>query len=415
MIPIVLMRSSGLDVKAWLRCVGCQSTYNIDQHDLFLCPKCCDPMEIEYDWNLIDASSVFHSAGALGVWRYRALLPIGDETPIITLIEGGTGLIRCGNLERKLGLKHLYVKNEGENPTGSFKDRGMTVGVTRAIELGVKGVICASTGNTAASMSAYAARGGLDAFVVVPKRGVAEGKLLQSLVYGAKVIMVESNFDEALRDVLEAQRKRRLYLLNSVNPYRLEGQKTLAFEIYEQTRPTLPDTIFIPVGNGGNISALWKGFRELVELGLVERPPRLVAVQAEGASPIVHAYEAGSHAIQSVQRPETIASAIKIGSPMRWKEALNAIRESHGSAVAVSDEEIRNAQALLARLEGVFVEPASAATLAGLIRLLDNKWVHGDERIVCILTGNGLKDHEAGRAIAGEPQTLTGKIEEMLP
>ncbi|MEM0322240.1 MAG: threonine synthase, partial [Thermoprotei archaeon] len=379
-----MLWASGVDVKAWFKCIGCNNTHPLEQ-DLLLCPVCGDLLEVEYDFNEIGATAIFDVSNQLYVWKYRRLLPISENSVIVSLNEGGTRLIRCVNIGRQLSLKELYVKNEGDNPTGSFKDRGMTVGVTRAVQGKAKSVICASTGNTAASMSAYAARAGLKAYVVVPESGVAKGKLLQSLVYGATVILVSENFDSALKRVLNSQGSGRAYLLNSVNPFRLEGQKTLAFEIYEQTHPTLPDKIFIPVGNGGNITALWKGFRELIELGLIERPPQIIGVQAEGASPIVRAYEVGLNQLQPVLNPTTYASAIRIGSPVRWKEALDAIRRSNGVALAVSDTQIRQAQQLLARLEGVFVEPASAASLAGLIKLYNKGEVKSDERVVCVL------------------------------
>jgi threonine synthase len=393
-------------VKAWFRCIGCNGTAPLEQ-TTFLCANCGDLLEVEYEFGEVDATPVFSFGSQLGVWKYRMLLPVTEKTVSISMGEGGTRLIRCFNTERQLSLGGLYVKTEGDNPTGSFKDRGMTVGVTKALEAKASAVICASTGNTAASMSAYAARAGLKAYVVVPESGVARGKLLQSLVYGANVVMVKDNFDGALRSVLGSERSGKAYLLNSVNPFRLEGQKTLAFEIYEQTRPALPDKVFIPVGNGGNITSLWKGFRELARLGLIDRPPRIVGVQAEGASPIVQAYEQGLDRIQPISNPTTYASAIRIGSPVRWKEALGAIRQSGGLAVAVSDMQIRQAQSLLARLEGVFVEPASAASLAGLIKLKYKGVVAGDETLLCVLTGNGLKDPDSAREIASEPTKLT--------
>lgn len=398
-------------MKSWLRCIGCGLQHPLDVG--LLCPSCGDLLEVEYELERADPARIFADGGKLCVWRYRRLLPFPESVEPITLDEGGTRLVKCHNLGRALGLDHLYVKNEGDNPTGSFKDRGMSVGVTRAVQVRAKAVVCASTGNTAASMAAYAARAGLKAYVVVPAGGVAKGKLIQALVYGAEVVEVEANFDEALRGVIGLQASG-LYLLNSVNPYRLEGQKTLAYEIFEQTRPNLPDRVFIPVGNGGNISALAKGFRELVALGLLDRMPKLVAVQAEGASPIVKAFEAGLERIIPEENPKTYASAIRIGSPLRWKEALAAIRESQGMAVAVSDEEIRHAQKMLARTEGIFVEPASAASLAGAIRLLAEGKMDRSERVLCVLTGNGLKDPDAAKLIASEPTKAGREIAEAL-
>lgn len=399
-------------MKAWLRCIGCGATRPLGA-DL-VCPSCGDLLEIQYDFVGVDAAQIFRPDRRLGVWKYRRLLPFSEGVRPITLDEGGTRLVRLQNLERTLSMESLYAKNEGDNPTGSFKDRGMTVGVTRAVEVGARAVVCASTGNTAASMAAYAARAGLSAYVVVPSGGVAKGKLLQSLVYGAKVVETTKSFDEAIRSVFGLLSMSGLYPLNSLNPYRLEGQKTLAYEIYEQTAPELPDTVFIPVGNGGNISALAKGFMELVALGLVERAPRIVGVQAEGASPIVEAFEAGLQNIRPKQNPTTYASAIRIGNPVRWKQALAAIRQTRGVAVAVSDDDIRRAQRLLARSEGIFVEPASAASLAGLIKLLEQGKIGRSERALCVLTGNGLKDPDAASLIASEPTRADGDLEQLL-
>lgn len=329
----------------------------------------------------------------LSVWKYRELLPIQSEESIITLAEGGTGLHRCKRLGRKLGLKKLYVKNEGENPTGSFKDRGMTVAISRAKELGKNKVLCASTGNTSASLAAYSARAGMECIVLVPKGKVAGGKMLQVAMHGARIIQVKGDFDQAFKTALElAELRGDLYLMNSINPYRLEGQKTLAFEISDQLDSKTPDTVILPVGNGGNISAAWKGFTEFEQLSITNRRPRMIGIQAEKAAPLAKAVKRKENKIRPVSNPQTLATAIRIGSPVNWPKVLKAIRESKGTAETVTDPEILQAQRDLATLEGIFVEPASAASIAGLKKLRANREIDPSETIVCVTTGHGLKD-----------------------
>jgi len=358
-----------------------------------MCRRCGDLLSVEYNVDLMRPEIASNWVGrALSVWRYAELLPIVDRNKIVSLGEGGTSLNKCDRLGGYLGLKEVYVKNEGENPTGSFKDRGMTVGVTKALEMSMKRVACASTGNTSASLAAYAAKAGLECIVLIPSGKVALGKLVQAIIYGARVIQVKGNFDDALRIVEELCMTQPIYLLNSINPYRLEGQKTIAFEIWDQLGGKVPDKVIVPVGNAGNISAIWKGFRELYLMGLINRLPRMIGIQAEGAAPIANMIKMGSSEIKFVEKPETIATAIRIGSPVNWKKAVKAIRESGGLAETVSDEEILSAQKLLARLEGIFVEPASAASIAGLIKLSKNGLVEKDELVVCVATGHGLKD-----------------------
>jgi len=328
----------------------------------------------------------------LSVWRYRELLPIGRIENKVSLGEGGTSLNKCLRLSEEIGLKNLYVKNEGENPTGSFKDRGMTVGVTKAVELGMTKVACASTGNTSASLAAYAARAGIECIVLIPSGKVAFGKLTQAIIHGAKVIQIRGNFDEALRIVRKICHSHPIYLLNSLNPFRLEGQKTAAFEIRDQLDGRIPDKIVVPVGNAGNISALWKGFVELRELGLTDKAPQMIGIQAEGAAPIADSLKKKLRRVRFVDNPETVATAIRIGSPVNWKKAVRAVKESQGLVEKVSDAEILEAQKLLAQQEGLFVEPASAASIAGLIKLTRMGVIGKDELVVCILTGHGLKD-----------------------
>jgi threonine synthase len=330
---------------------------------------------------------------SLSVWKYRELLPIDNDRFITTLAEGGTGLHHCPRLGREMGLKRLYVKNEGENPTGSFKDRGMTVALSKARELGKKKVVCASTGNTAASLAAYSARAGLRCIVIVPAGKVAAGKMLQVMIHGASIFQVSGDFDDAMRAVVMlTERRKGFYLMNSLNPFRLEGQKTLAYEVYDQLNGEVPDTLVLPVGNGGNISAIWKGFGEFHTLGVTKMRPRMIGVQAERAAPIANAVKRKQNRIQPVTNPRTIASAIRIGSPVNWSKVLRAIDESHGTAETVSDKEILRAQRDLASQEGIFVEPASAASIAGLRKSRENGTIDRSDLVVCVTTGHGLKD-----------------------
>jgi threonine synthase len=331
----------------------------------------------------------------LSVWRYRELLPVSAENAV-TLGEGGTGLPRSTLLANTLSLEEVYFKNEGQNPTGSFKDRGMTVAITRAVEVGAREVVCASTGNTSASMAAYAAKAGLEATVLIPAGKIAKGKLLQAIVHGAKIEEVRGNFDRALEKARTLAEKGRLYFVNSLNPYRIEGQKTLAFEVWEQLRK-VPEVVVLPVGNAGNVSAVWKGFWELRRLGLTRRTPRMIGVQAAGAAPIAAAYNRGDTEMIPWPHPETVASAIRIGAPVSWKKALRAVRDSGGAMLTVSDREILQAQKLLARREGIFAEPASAASIAGLQKAVRSRLVSRHESIVCIITGHGLKDQGSVR------------------
>lgn len=338
------------------------------------------------------------------VWKYRFLLPISKNSKIISLNEGGTTLYKCDRLGKALGLRNLYVKNEGENPTGSFKDRGMTVGVTKALELGMNTVICASTGNTSASLAAYAAKADLTCVILIPTGKIAYGKLAQAMIYGAQVIQIRGNFDDALEIVVAlSEQHRKFYLLNSINPYRLEGQKTLGFEICEQLNYVVPDKVVVPVGNAGNISAIWKGFTEFRQLNLIDSTPQMIGIQAEGAAPIATAIASGKNEIDSVAHPDTIATAIRIGNPVSWKKAMKAIRESKGTAQTVTDNEIIEAQKMLARKEGLFVEPAGASSIAGVKKLVELGEVSEDETVVCIATGHGLKDPDTAIQICEKP------------
>jgi len=331
--------------------------------------------------------------------RYREHLPVGPATPEIDLQEGSTPLVPSRNIGKALGLKNLYFKYEGLNPTGSFKDRGMVVAVAKALEAGSRVLMCASTGNTSASMAAYAARAGVRAIVVVPSGEIAMNKLSQALMYGAKVIALKGNFDTALETVRDLTSRYNVALMNSVNPNRLEGQKTAAFEIVDVLGDA-PDYLILPVGNAGNITAYWKGFREYHAAGRSTRLPRMVGAQAEGAAPIVSGHP--------VAHPKTVASAIRIGNPASWEGATSARDESGGMIAAVTDTEILQAQVQLASTEGLFAEPASAAPLALLFRLVREGKIAKDAITVVVLTGSGLKDPDAALKNVEPPIELDG-------
>ncbi|MGX7351033.1 threonine synthase [Enterococcus canis] len=321
--------------------------------------------------------------------RYKEYLPITENTPLISLAEGNTPLIRLNSLSDELGI-NLYGKYEGLNPTGSFKDRGMVMAVAKAVEAGAKAIICASTGNTSAAAAAYATRAGVKAYVVIPDGKIALGKLAQAIMYGADIISIPGNFDEALKAVRDIANTEAVALVNSVNPYRLEGQKTAAFEICEQLGKA-PDVLAIPVGNAGNISAYWKGFKEWHDQkGTLL--PRMHGFEAEGAAAIVRG--------EVIEQPETIATAIRIGNPASWKLAEAARDESHGYIDSVTDEEILNAYRKVAAQDGVFVEPGSAASLAGVIKHIASGQIKPGETVVTVFTGNGLKDPDTAMSSA---------------
>ena len=329
------------------------------------------------------------------VERYRQFLPVTDATPALTLGEGFTPLVAAPRLGERIGVPNLHLKLEGLNPTGSFKDRGMVVAVSKAIEAGATSIICASTGNTSASAAAYGAAAGVEVAVVLPKGAIAMGKLLQALIAGSKVVAVDGNFDDALRVVrsMTSEPGSRATLVNSVNPHRIAGQKTAAFEICDDLGRA-PDVLAIPVGNAGNITAYWAGFTEYAMAGIVETRPRMLGFQAAGAAPIVHG--------APVEKPETVATAIKIGNPATWAGAVAARDESRGSIAAVTDDEILAAYRSLAELEGVFCEPSSAASVAGVAKAAASGEIRADELVVAVLTGAGLKDPDtAERTVAG--------------
>jgi threonine synthase len=335
--------------------------------------------------------------------RYRAFLPVSLNTPVVSLLEGSTPLIPLkGPEEAKRRGVQIYAKYEGLNPTGSFKDRGMTLAVSKALEGGAKAVACASTGNTAASAAAYAARAGMTAIVILPAGYVALGKVAQSLTHGARIVQVEGNFDDALRLTRELTERFPVALVNSVNPHRLEGQKTLAFEVVDELGDA-PHYHALPVGNAGNITAHWMGYKAYLAAGQASRLPRMLGFQAAGAAPLVLG--------RPVEKPETIATAIRIGNPASWEGAVRAKEESGGLIEAVTDEEILEAYRYLAREEGIFVEPASAASLAGVWRLLREGRLEEGTTVVLTLTGHGLKDPATAEKVAQLPPPVPATLE----
>lgn len=334
--------------------------------------------------------------------KYREFLPITDQTPLITLHEGNTPLINVPRMAANLGVRELWLKLETMNPTGSFKDRGMVMAIAKALEAGSRAVVCASTGNTSAAAAAYAARTGLECVVVVPAGKIALGKLAQALMYGAKLLVVEGNFDDALTMVRELSERQPITLVNSVNPYRLEGQATAAYEICD-VLGDVPDYLALPVGNAGNISAYWMGFKRYYEAHKVEGLPKMLGFEATGSAAIVRG--------EPIAKPETIATAIRIGNPASWKLAVNARDESNGTIDHVSDDEILAAWRDLAAIEGVFCEPASAAGVAGIRKLMQAGTIDPNGRYVAVLTGHGLKDPQTAVEQFSVPQSIPATLE----
>ncbi len=337
--------------------------------------------------------------------KYREYLPVDEFTPIVTLNEGNTPLIKADNLARKLELDaEIYLKFEGSNPTGSFKDRGMTLAVTKAKEAGSNAIICASTGNTSASAAAYGAKAGMKTYVLIPDGYIALGKLSQAMMYGAEIIAIQGNFDQALEVVRKISEDYPITLVNSVNPFRIEGQKTGAFEICDSLGQA-PDYHFIPVGNAGNITAYWKGYKEYKEVGKIDKLPKMMGFEAEGAAAIVRG--------ERIMNPETIATAIRIGNPASWTKAEQARDESKGTISSVNDDEIIEAYKLIANCEGILAEPASAASVAGLIKCRHT--IRTGAKCVCILTGNGLKDPDSAIKYSGtEVKKTSSDIKDIL-
>src|SRR6056297_3121044 len=398
------------DDGVWLECIECGEQFAPFDEIHYTCADCDGLLEVRYD-----DPPTFDDFEGRGVWRYNAALPFEEG---VSLPEGATPLHRVPRLEKAIDVENLRVKHEGMNHTGRFKDRGMTVGVRVAKELGVGRLACASTGNTSAALAAYGARAGLETLVLLPAGKVAAGKIAQAALHDARILEVDGNFDACLDIVQELAEQGEVYLLNSLNPFRLEGQKTIGLEILEEFHAdydTYPDRIVLPLGNAGNTAALYKCFRELVQAGALdpEDVPKLTGVQAEGAAPMVEAVENGADEVRRWDEVETIATAIRIGNPVNAPKALPGIRNTGGTAVAVSDEEITDAQRSLAG-EGIGVEPASAASVAGLRKLRESGEIGADESVVCLTTGHLLKDPDAAFEAGGDPEPVPNDTEAVL-
>ncbi len=391
-----------LNANAHLRCSAGDCGTTLDLHERALaCPKCgelleavvepeqVDPRELKGHW--LERRLSHAPQDASGVWRFREFLPGGyPDKAIVSLGEGNVPLVRGYKTAKWAGVERLWFKHLGWNPTGSFKDLGMTAGMTEAKFVGAKAVACASTGNTAASLAAYAARAGLTARVYLPAGQASANKLAQALDFGAEIVQIEGSFDDALNTLLNGGDPD-LYFLNSINPFRIEGQKTAMFEMLEQFGWETPDYLVVPGGNLGNSSAFGKAFRELKQYGFIDRIPRIVIVQAEGANPLARMWVSGSKELRPVERPETVATAIRIGNPRSWKKALTGVALSGGMVMDVTDEEIGEAKAMIGR-DGIGCEPASATTLAGIRKLIRSGQMDQDATIAAVLTGHALKD-----------------------
>ncbi len=398
-IPMTINKTT-----AHLRCIetNCRATFAINER-LYACPACTGLLDVAYEFDLPSADelkALFKSRKTSdaeidrsGVWRFRELLPfVNDFSNIVTIAEGNTPIYTAPRSAEYAALDQLRLKHQGMNPTGSFKDNGMTTGVTQAKALGAKAVACASTGNTSASMAAYAARASVRGIVFIPAGQVAYGKLSQSLEYGSLVVEIEGNFDDAMRLVRELAQESELYLLNSVNPFRLEGQKAIAIEMMEQLNWAAPDWLVVPGGNLGNSSAIGKGLFEMRELGLIDRLPRLAVIQADGASPLYEYVHSDNKSVfQPFEHPATLATAIKIGKPVSWQKAVRTLEWTNGVVERVTEQEIADAKAIIGR-DGIGCEPASATTLAGIKKLVAARVIKSDENIVAVLTGNVMKD-----------------------
>ncbi|MDG5778364.1 threonine synthase [Haloarculaceae archaeon H-GB2-1] len=398
------------DDGVWLTCIECGAQFAPFDDIRYTCDDCDSLLEVRY----ADLPG-FDAFEGEGVWRYDAALPFEEG---VSLPEGHTPLHRVPRLEDEIGVNALRIKHEGMNPTGSFKDRGMTVGVRVAEELGVDRLACASTGNTSAALAAYGARAGLETLVLLPSGKVAAGKVAQASLHGARILEVDGNFDHCLDIVQDLAERGEAYLLNSLNPFRLEGQKTIGLEIMERFHADygrFPDRIVLPVGNAGNTAALYKCFRELRQAGAIDADdvPKITGVQAEGAAPMVEAIEDDADEVRRWEEVETRATAIRIGNPVNAPKALPGIRETGGTAIAVSDEEITDAQRTLAG-EGVGVEPASAASVAGLRKLRDEGVVSADEDVVCLTTGHLLKDPDAAAEAGADPEPVPNDTDAVL-
>jgi len=400
--------------KAVQRCIdsACGATYGLRER-IYVCSRCGGTLEIDCHLVASGGASALRKRWAAraasrdprdvsGVWRYREMLPFDEPIPFVTLFEGNTPLYHGPRSARYCGLDDLRLKHQGCNPTGSFKDTGMSTAITQAVVVGARTAVCASTGNTSASLAAYAGRAGLQAAVLLPRGQTTAGKLAQSLDYGALVCEIDGNFDDCMRLIQELGDDPSIYVANSINPFRIEGQKTVAFEMMEQCLWQVPDHVVVPGGNMGNSTALGKGFQELIELRMIDRLPKLSVIQAEGAAPLARLFETldlrqtagGEHLPETmapVKNPRTLATAIKIGAPVSWKKALRAVLRSGGKVIAVSEQEIADAKAMIGR-DGIGCEPGSATTVAGIKKLVAAGHIRADENVIAVLTGHMLKD-----------------------
>jgi threonine synthase len=409
------------------RCItpGCHAEYNLDDR-LYVCSRCGGLLDVERsDQSPINPTSLrelwrtrltsLDLRDRSGVWRFREFLPFADDVHIVSLGEGNTPLYDAPRSAEYCRLPELKLKHQGANPTGSFKDTGMTTAVTQALSLGARLVVCASTGNTAASLAAYAARADLLCAIIVPEGQVSHAKLAQALDYGAKVLEIEGNFDSCMSVIRELAEDPSIYLVNSINPFRIEGQKTVAFELAEQLEWRVPDHLVVPGGNLGNSSAFGKGFRELWENGLIDRQPKITVVQAEGAAPFARFYSEHDSEFVNEEQPKTLASAIKIGAPVSWQKAWRAVQETGGSVITVTEHEIADAKAVIGR-DGIGCEPASATTVAGIRKLVTQGAILEHETVVAVLTGHVLKDtdyvmrYHGETLVAPDGETIRGSF-----
>jgi len=393
-----------------LLCPVCQREAGADSF-VYRCENCDEALELRYDLERLlgRVSPRTFESRPWDLWRYSELLPVNGHARI-SLEEGGTPLHRSRRLGDRLGLEHLYLKDETRNPTGSFKDRGSSIGVSKAVELKAKAVGCVSTGNMAASMAAYAAKAGLKNLVLIPT-GTPVEKMVQTMICGSKLIAVAGKYPETYRMGLEASVKHRIYMVHSDAPFRVEGQKTAAFEICERLEWSAPDFVLVPTSSGGNISSLWKGFKEMHDLGIVARLPSMVCVQAEGCSPIVGAFKSGKETIQPFSKIDTLAHSISNPDPPSGSRVLRLIKDSKGFALSVTDQEILKAQRLIAETEGLFIEPASASTIAALRKCMESDMVENSDKIVCVLTGSGLKDVKSATQLLTKPLEIGSAME----
>jgi len=396
-----------------MRCVSCGDEHSVDDK-FFRCKKCNEPLEVYYDLSKI--SSILDNDSfkkrTWNVWRYSELLPVNNRLNMISIMEGGTPLIKSTALAKDLGIKELYLKDETRNPTWSYKDRGTAVGVSKAIEVNAEAVAAASTGNMGSSISAYSAKADIRCIILITATTPIE-KVVQILIHGANTISVNQPYPELYRMIFEMSEKYRVYLVHSDSPMRVEGQKTAAFEICEQLGWITPDKVIIPTSSGGNISAYWKGFREFKTIKLIDQAPNMVCIQASGCAPIVKAFKEGKENPELWLSPDTVAHSISNPNPSlaSGKRCLTLLKESDGIAEDVSDIEILGAQKLLAESEGIFAEPAAAASIAGLKKLINNGYIDEDDRVVCVITGAGLKDVKSALKNCKKPSNIKTRDE----